>query len=85
MINGGVNFAPDARNFRLQRRNPGMQLVDREGIEILPGERGEGIALPFWKNIVHIHAESVDRCVGHVNKPRRKTRQAGQRWRRYQP
>ena len=70
MINGGIDFPTGARDLRLQRRNPPMKLFHRKGIEILPGQRDEGIALPLRKNIVHVHGRSVDPCAVHVNKTR---------------
>lgn len=55
MVNGAFNFTATARNLRLQRRDAGMKLLDRQGVEVLAGKLGHQIAGAAGK-IVCFHA-----------------------------
>jgi len=69
MVNRFVDLAPRAGDLRLQRGDPHVQFLDREGVEILSAERGERIVGALRKNFFRVHAPSVDRRAAHVNKP----------------
>lgn len=58
MVNGAFLFLPAARDFGFQQRDPLIQFLDREGVEILFAERCGGIVFPARK-IVHFHCDAA--------------------------
>lgn len=64
-----VHMGLDARDFRLQRFDPDLQLVDGKRVEILLSQLGERILGPVREEIVQIHAGIVDPWGCEVNKP----------------
>lgn len=68
MLNGAFSLSSDARDLGLQRVDPRLQFLDREGIEILTRQRGDGIVGAFGQEIVLIHGDSVDPYRSPVNK-----------------
>lgn len=55
MVNGGLELARRARDLRVQRGDAGVQLGDRPGIEILPGEGGQRVVGPLREKFFHVH------------------------------
>ena len=70
MVNGAFHFSARAGDFRLQRRDPRLQLGDRERIEVLPGKLGQRVVRAARQQLVCIHRRIVDRTGGAVNKSR---------------
>src|SRR3569623_793244 len=68
MVNGALHRGSRPGDFRLQRRDPLLELRDRQGIEVLAHEFGERVARFFRQELVQIHAQNVDRPGGDVNK-----------------
>ena len=70
MVNGAFDFGPAARDLALQRGDPRLELGDRQRIEILADEHGEGIVLiPKRRQaVVRVHVAKVDRQRAAVNK-----------------
>ena len=69
MADGGIALAPATRDFRLQHGDTGIQLRDRQRIEILLRQRRERVVRPFRKSFFRVHGRIVDRRGGAVNKP----------------
>jgi len=55
MINAVLNFLASALDFRLQRGDARIQLLDGQGIEILPREQSDRIISPAGQIVVHVH------------------------------
>jgi hypothetical protein len=55
MVNSPFKFCAHPGDFRLKAHDPLVQFLDREGIEILPGDENQQIAGAFRKDIVQIH------------------------------
>ncbi len=55
MVNGAFDLLATSRNFTFQRGDPRLQFGDRETIEILAQQRGQGIVGPGPKDIIQIH------------------------------
>ncbi len=70
MVNGALLMFSDALDFALERRNPRLQLGDRQRIEVLFDQEREGLVGPR-EILVGIHGLNVDRGEGDVNKPQR--------------
>jgi NADPH2:quinone reductase len=69
MVNGAFDFGPGPRDLGLERGDPRLELGDRERVEILADERGEGIVSPLRRQaVVRVHAGKVDRQRVAVNK-----------------
>ena len=68
MVNGAFHLGPRPGDLRLQRRDPLLEFLDRQGSEILAHEFGERVARFFRQELVQIHAQNVDRPGGDVNK-----------------
>lgn len=56
MVNGAFHFRTAARDFRLQQGDALVQLLHRQGVEILSAERPERIIRAAGQKIVRIHA-----------------------------
>ena len=52
---GTVHMGFDAGDLRLQRLDPGVELLDRNGVEVLLGELHEGIAGLAREEILEVH------------------------------
>ena len=72
MVNGVFNFSAATANLGFERGDPRFQLVDRQMIDILPGELLHRIVGALGEKIVGLHGHSVDPCGPHVNKPLRR-------------
>src|SRR3569623_1264233 len=68
MVNGALHLGSRPGDFRLQRRDPLLEFLDRQGVEILAHELGERVARFFRQELIQIHAQIVDRPRGDVNK-----------------
>ena len=68
MVNGAFALYADASDFGLEQGDPFVELVDRIGIEVLPGQLRHQIVLATRQIFVGVHAGSVDRGQGDVNK-----------------
>lgn len=55
MVNGGFKLARRAGDLGFQRGGAGVQLVDRPGIEILPGKGGQRVVGPLREKFFHVH------------------------------
>ncbi len=55
MVNGAFNPLTNAGNFGLQRGDAGVELLDRQGVEVLAGQFGDQVARAAGK-IVGFHA-----------------------------
>ena len=60
----------DARDFRLQRLDAGVKLLDRHGIEVLAAKGNERIVRLAREQIVEVHRWTVDSLRQRVNKRR---------------
>jgi NADPH:quinone reductase len=69
VVNGAIDTRPGTCNLRLQHLDASLQLVVRERIEILPGERDERIVGPLGQYVVEVHGWKVDRPAESVNQP----------------
>ena len=59
MVNGAFHLLPAARDFRFEKLDALGQFLDREGIEVLPGELRGGVVLATGKvGLVHCAAAS---------------------------
>jgi NADPH:quinone reductase len=67
---GPLHVRLDARDLRLQRLDPRVQLLDRDRVEVLLRERDERIVGLARKEVFQIHRASVDPRGCQVNKPR---------------
>jgi hypothetical protein len=56
VVNGPIYFASASDDLRLQRGDALVQLVDRQGIEVLPRQLGEKVVLATRKIFVGVHA-----------------------------
>lgn len=68
VVDGEFYFRTTARDFAMQRSDPGFEFDHGEAIEILAHECGQGIVGPGPKDIIQIHERIVDRCKCEVNK-----------------
>ena len=68
MVNGSIYFASAPNDLRLQGGDAFVQLVDRQGIEVLPPQLGEQVVLATRKIFVGVHGPNVDRARSDVNK-----------------
>ena len=55
MVNGAFNLSSNARYLGFQPGDAGLQFLDREGIEILARQRGDGIVGAAGQVIVLAH------------------------------
>ena len=69
MVNGIINAGSAAGDLALQRRDPRVQLIDGERVEILPKQRRQRIAGRLGKEIFQVHIRIVDPLRTTVNKP----------------
>ena len=69
MVNGFLNFGAAAFDLTLDERNPLLELVDRQMIDILPGEDFHRVVGALGEKIVWLHRDNVDPDGPHVNKP----------------
>ena len=60
----------DAGDFNVERLDARLQLLDRQGIEILFRKRHERVVGLAWEKLVQIHGRIVDPWTAQVNKPR---------------
>jgi hypothetical protein len=71
MVNGAFAFTTGSFDFRLEQREALIQFLDRERVEILPGELEDQIVLAAGKSLFDVHrATNVDPRGGDVNKSR---------------
>jgi NADPH:quinone reductase len=68
MVNGAFNLSSNASQLGFQRGDAGVEFLDREGIEILARQRGDGVVGALGQEIVRIHGHSVDPYRSPVNK-----------------
>jgi hypothetical protein len=59
VINGAVDPRARSRDLGLEQRDPLLQFLDRQGIEILLRELGDQIARLPGQGVVDIHPASV--------------------------
>ena len=69
MINGFLNFGTAAFDLALDKRNPLLELVDRQMIDVLPDELIHRVVGALGEKIVWLHRHNVDPDGPHVNKP----------------
>lgn len=55
MLAGAIHMGLDAADFELERRDASLELLDREGIEVLLAERNERIVGLAGEEVVKIH------------------------------
>jgi len=67
MVNGAFNLSSDARYFGFQPCNSGLKLLDRERIEILARQRGDGIVGAAGQVVFRAHGWIVDPWPPAVN------------------
>jgi hypothetical protein len=70
MVNDALNMLADPCDFRLKRRDTRFEFPDRHRVQILPGQCVQRIARPTREILFGLHAPSVDRGAGRVNKPK---------------
>ncbi len=58
MLGRAVHVRIDSRDFRLQRFDPRVELLDRHRVEVLAAERDERIVRLAREKIVEIHERS---------------------------
>ncbi len=69
MVNGFLKFYTAPFYLGLDERDPLFQLVDRQMVDILPGEHFHRIVGALGEKIVGLHKHNVDPDEPHVNKP----------------
>ena len=55
MVNGAFNLSSTPRDLALQRRDPRLQLGDRQAVEILGHQRRQRVPRTGAEDIVEIH------------------------------
>ena len=68
MVNGAFHFSTRPGDFRLEHRDPLLEFLDRQRIEVLAHQFRERVARFFRQELVQIHAQNVDRRGDDVNK-----------------
>jgi NADPH2:quinone reductase len=68
MVNGVGQSCLCADDFRFQRHDARLALLDRQWIEVLPRKLGERIARFSRENLVRVHGRNVDPTGRDVNK-----------------
>ena len=56
---GAVHMRFDASDLFPEQRDAFLQLVDRQRVEILPGQLGQMVSLAVRKQVVEVHGGSV--------------------------
>lgn len=59
MVNRGVDLRANADDLGLQRFDPGVKLVDRKRIQVLPSEQDQGIVGLAWEELVQVHGYRI--------------------------
>jgi putative PIG3 family NAD(P)H quinone oxidoreductase len=59
MVNRGVDLRANPNDFSLERFDAGVELVDRERIEVLPSEQDQRIVGLAWKELVQVHGGRI--------------------------
>jgi len=77
MVNGEFYFAARANDLCLERRDPGVQFLDGQAVQILRAERRGGIGGLAGQDVVEIHGGNVDPRRTPVNKARDQVRVPG--------
>ena len=67
MINGFLNFGTATFDLALDKRNPLLELVDRQMIDVLPDELIHRVVGALGEKIVWLHRHNVDPDGAHVN------------------
>jgi len=67
VVNGAFNLSSDARDLGFQPGDAGMELLDRERIEILARQRGDGIVGAAGEIVFRAHQRIVDPRARPVN------------------
>ena len=67
MVNGAFNLSSDARDLGFQPGDAGMELLDRERIEILARQRGDGVVGAAGEIVFRAHQRIVDPRARPVN------------------
>jgi hypothetical protein len=81
MVNGAFKFSSGADDLGLERHNARVELLHREGIEILATERDDGIVGTLRQDFLAIHGHSVDPNGSAVNNAARQCSERGKVWR----
>ncbi|MDB5711994.1 MAG: NAD(P)H-quinone oxidoreductase, partial [Sphingomonas bacterium] len=68
MVNGAFHFSAGTGDFRLEHRDPLLEFLDRQRIEVLAHQLRERVARFFRQELVKIHGQNVDRRGDDVNK-----------------
>jgi len=68
MVNGAFHFSARPGDFRLEHRDPLLEFLDRQRIEVLAHQFRERVARFFRQELVKIHGRNVDRRGDDVNK-----------------
>lgn len=55
MVNRGIDLGPHPDDLGFKRRDSGVELVHRQGIEVLPPEQDQRIVGLAWKELVQVH------------------------------
>ena len=66
MVNGLVDFPTGTGDLALQRRDPRVQLADREPVEVLADQLRQHV-VGTRRGVVEVHVGNVDRASGDVN------------------
>lgn len=77
MVNGGLDLESNPADFGLERYDARSQILEREGIEILSGERNQRVVGALREEIVRFHPQKVDPKRLAVNKRRTKSGRTG--------
>jgi NADPH:quinone reductase len=59
VVNRGSDFRAHPLDLRFERLDPGVKLVDRERIEVLPPEQDERIVGLAWEELVQVHGGRI--------------------------
>jgi hypothetical protein len=70
MVNGAFKLSSSADDLGLERDDPRLEFLHREGIEILTTEREDGIVGTSRQDFLVIHGCNVDPNGAAVNKRR---------------
>src|SRR3546814_6192237 len=70
MVNGGFNLCLHARDLAFQDGDAGVELLDRQWIEVLLDEQSQRVAWFVRKELIQIHGARVRRPHVGVNRQR---------------
>jgi putative PIG3 family NAD(P)H quinone oxidoreductase len=59
MVNRGFDLRAGPDDLRFQRLDPGVELVDRQRVEVLPPEQDQGIVGLAWEELVQVHGFKI--------------------------